>query len=75
MVVPMVAVGLAGLLVGWLAYMLLTPGSVTEEIEREIGWIRREAEWGWNDRRICEHHPDFCVCQVAYLRAHARAPS
>ncbi len=75
MFVPVLVVAAALFLGGSLAYMLLRPGSVTEDVEREVGWILREAEWGWQNRRICKHHPDFCECQVEYLKAHARVPT
>lgn len=69
MVIPALVAAAAVAMLGWLVFMVARPGSMEESIEREVAQIRREAERGLADWKICEHHPDFCECQVAYLRA------
>ncbi len=68
MLLGALVVGLPLIAVCGLGAVMMRSATVERCVEREVAWIRREVGWGWNTERIVRHHPDFCECQVRYLR-------
>jgi cupin superfamily acireductone dioxygenase involved in methionine salvage len=74
MLIPALVAAATTALLGVTAYLLTHPESTVRSLEHEVDRICREARYGWDDEYILKHHPDFCTCQIHYLRAHGHQP-